>query len=503
MRDAEVLIAGAGPNGLMLACELALAGVRPLVIDRLPGPGAEPKANGLVGQVVRQLDMRGLYRRFSGAATDPEPTAGWIFSGMQVPLAGLADNPMYAMMIAQPTLVRLLLERSAELGVHVRWGHAVEGLADGSDGVRVTVAGPQGDTTLRVDHLVGADGGRSAVRKLAGIPFPGHTSHTVSRVAHVDVPDELRTADGGLEVPGYGRLPFGHTRLERGGIIFADLGQANPMLGTIEFGNVDEVAADIDAADPLTLPELRRSARRVLGVDVPFGPPRGDGPHALRRIAGQNTRQAEQYRSGHVLLLGDAAHVHSAMGGPGLNLGLQDAMNLGWKLAATVRGEAPSGLLDTYHSERHPVGRRVMMQSMSQTALFSPGPEIGALRDLFTELLALPAVARHMAGLLAGSDVRYEVGDAHPFSGYLAPDLRLEDGRRVAELLHGARPVLVGDAVPAVEAVEVVRAGIRGGPAAMLIRPDGYVAWATDGPAHRGLETALARWVNKCFVTGK
>ncbi|KMO77188.1 FAD-dependent oxidoreductase [Mycolicibacterium chubuense] len=499
MPDVEVVIAGAGPNGLMLACELALAGVRPVVLDRLPGPSAEPKANGLVGQVVRQLDMRGLYGRFSGAAAAPEPTDAWIFSGMQVPLAGLADNPMYAMMIAQPTLVRLLLERSAELGVDVRWGHAVEHLADGPDGVRVALSGPQGGITLDARYLVGADGGRSTVRKLAGIPFPGHTSDTVSRVAHVAVPDELRITGGGLEVPGYGRLPFGHTRLAHGGIIFADFGHGNPMLGTIEFGAGD----DVDDTEPLTLPELHRSARRVLGVDVPFGPPRGDGPHALRRIAGQNTRQAERYRCGRVLLLGDAAHVHSAMGGPGLNLGLQDAMNLGWKLAATVRGGAPPGLLDTYHTERHPVGRRVMLQSMAQTALFSPGPEIGALRELFDELLALPEVARHMAGLLAGSDVRYDIGDDHPLSGYLVPDMQLDDGRRVAELLHSARPLLVGATVPAAGAVEVVRAGLRGGPVAMLIRPDGYVAWATDDRSHPGLQAALARWVNKCLVTGR
>ncbi|BBX71727.1 FAD-dependent monooxygenase [Mycolicibacterium psychrotolerans] len=499
MPDVDVVIAGAGPNGLMLACELALAGVQPVVLDRLPGPSAEPKANGLVGQVVRQLEMRGLYRRFSGAASAPEPLLTWMFSGMHMPLAGLADNPMYAMMIAQPTLVRLLLERSAELGVEVRWGHGVEDLADGPDGVRVTVAGPQGGVTLDARYLVGADGGRSTVRKLVGIPFPGHTSDTVSRLAHVAVPDELRTADGGLEVPGYGRLPFGHTRLDHGGIIFADLGQGNPMLGTIEFGPED----DVDDAEPLTLSELRRSARRVLGVDVPIGAPRGDGPPALRRIAGQNTRQAERYRCGHVLLLGDAAHVHSAMGGPGLNLGLQDAMNLGWKLAATVRGGAPPGLLDTYQTERYPVGRRVMMQTMAQTALFSPGPEIGSLRELFAELLTLPDVARHMAGLLAGSDVRYDVGDQHPLSGHLVPDLQLDDGRRVAELLHSARSLLIAEADPAVGSVDVVRAGIPGGPAAMLIRPDGYVAWATDDPTHPGVEAALARWVNRCFVTGR
>ena len=183
------------------------------------------------------------------------------------------------------------------------------------------------------------------------------------------------------------------------------------MVGTIEF---DEPGDD---SEPMTLDELRDSARRVLGVDLPVEPPPGPGPHALRRIAGQNTSQADRYRAGNIFLVGDSAHVHSAMGGPGLNLGMQDAVNLGWKLAATVNGWAPADLLDTYQSERYPVGERVMMQSMSQTALFGPGPEIAALRKLFNELLQQPSVAEHMAHLLAGSDVRYDVGDDHPLVG--------------------------------------------------------------------------------------
>ena len=206
------------------------------------------------------------------------------------------------------------------------------------------------------------------------------------------------------------------------------------MVGTIEF---DEPGDD---SEPMTLDELRDSARRVLGVDLPVEPPPGPGPHALRRIAGQNTRQADRYRAGNIFLVGDSAHVHSAMGGPGLNLGMQDAVNLGWKLAAAVNGWAPAGLLDTYQSERYPVGERVMMHSMSQTALFGPGPEIAALRELFKELLQQPSVAEHMAHLLAGSDVRYDVGDDHPLAGRLAPDLTLDDGRRVAELLHRGPP---------------------------------------------------------------
>ncbi len=173
----------------------------------------------------------------------------------------------------------------------------------------------------------------------------------------------------------------------------------------------------------MTLDELRDSLRRVIGVDVPLEAPKGPGPHALRRLDGTNSRQADRYREGRVLLLGDAAHVHSPMGGPGLNLGMQDAVNLGWKLAGVVNGWAPSGLLDTYESERYPVGERVMMHSQAQLALSAPGPEVDALRRLFGELVDKPRVTEHLAGLLAGSDVRYDVGDDHRLSGLMVPDL--------------------------------------------------------------------------------
>jgi 2-polyprenyl-6-methoxyphenol hydroxylase-like FAD-dependent oxidoreductase len=497
--EVSVVISGAGPNGLMLACELALAGVRPVVLERLSEPSDEPKANGLVGQVVRMLDMRGLYQRFTGSDEPPKPLHEWIFSGMSVRLFGVSDNPMYALMMGQPQLVRLLDERARELGVDVRWGHELIGLESRSDGVKVSVSTPAETYTLDAAYLVGADGGRSTVRKLAGIDFPGHTSNTVARIAHVSVPDEMHTPDGGIDVPGIGPLPFGHNRLDRGGFIYAAFERDRPMVGTIEF---DQYA---DEAQPMTIDELRDSARRVLGVDLPVEPPPGAGPHALRRIAGQNTRQADRYREGNIFLLGDSAHVHSAMGGPGLNLGLQDAMNLGWKLAAAVNGRAPADLLDTYQSERYPVGERVMMHSMSQTALFGPGPEITALRRLFNELLQLPSVAEHMAHLLAGSDVRYDVGSDHPLAGRLTPELILDDGRRVAELLHSGRPVLldlcgrVGEAATGwTDRVDVVVGRTDLVACAMLIRPDGYVAWAADtfGQDDRAcLRAALQRWL--------
>ncbi len=498
---ADVVISGAGPNGLMVACELALAGVRPVVLDRLPAPSDDPKANGLVGQVIRLLDMRGLFQVFSESDDPPKPLYEWIFSGMRVPLFGMPDNPLYALMIQQPRIVRLLLGRARELGVDVRWGHELVSVEPRSGAAKVNVSAPDGTYDLDAAYLVGADGGRSTVRKMAGIDFPGHTADGfVGRIAHVCLPDELRSPRGGLDIPGFGRLPWGHNRLENGGFIFAEMESGRPMVGTLEYsGGADESA-------PMTFDELRASARRVLGVELPLEAPTDSAPNALRRIVGQNTRQASRYRAGNIFLVGDAAHVHSAMGGPGLNLGLQDAMNLGWKLAAAVKGWAPADLLDTYHSERHPVGERVMMHSLSQTALFGPGPEITALRQLFTELLQLPGVAEHMAHLLAGSDVRYDTGDDHPMSGRLVPDLTLDDGRRVAGLLRQGRPVLldlsggqVADAAHGYQdRVDLVLGGTDDVEArAMLIRPDGYIAWAADtfeDDDKQRLQAALRRW---------
>lgn len=493
----DVVISGAGPNGLLVAGELALAGVRPVVLEQLPEPSAELKANGIVGQANRVLDLRGLYQELSGTGTPPEPMAGYIFAGMQVPFTEVADNPMYGMLIQQPRVVRQLVDWVQGLGVEIRWGHEFIDLQQASDGVLVDVAAPAGNYRLSATYLVGADGGRSPVRKKAGIEFPGLTADVVSRVAHINLPDELRTGYGALNVPEFGMIPFGHNRFDGGVLIYAEFQQGRSMLGTIEYGSVLP-----DDAPELTIDELRESVKRVIGADLPIEPPAGPGPHALRRINGQNTRQAAQYRCGNVFLVGDAAHVHSAMGGPGLNLGMQDAMNLGWKLAAAVQGRAPDGLLDSYHSERWPAGQRVMMQSMSQAALMAAGPQVTALRTLFGELLATPDGSAHIAGVLSGSDVRYDVGDEHRLSGYFVPDFVLDDGRRIAQLLHSGRPLLLdlsGGYRNVVDGwrdrLDIVEATVAERPAAaLLIRPDGYVAWAADEFDQDGLRAALDRW---------
>ncbi|RZU19634.1 2-polyprenyl-6-methoxyphenol hydroxylase-like FAD-dependent oxidoreductase [Kribbella rubisoli] len=501
--DAEVVIAGAGPNGLMLAIELRLAGVQPLVLERLPEPNSTPRANGLVGQVVRMLDRRGLYARLAGTPGPPQPQAAYIFGAMELPLAELEDNPVYLLPVPQVRVEAVLRERALELGAEIRPGHELSGLSQDADSVTVQVTGPDGVYELRTRYLVGADGGHSLTRKLAGIDFPGVTNdRTVSRTASALVPPELVDPEtGALTIPGYGVIPpFMHHRTERGMFVFAPF----PGRQAVSTAEWDDPADDVE----MTFAELQASVDRVLGVHLPLTPPTGDGPRLLRRLEGGNSRLADRYREGRVLLVGDAAHVHSAMGGPGLNLGLQDAINLGWKLAAEVQGRAPAGLLDTYESERRPVGERVVMQTQAQTALVAPGNEVTALRELFGELLTEPRNVQRIAELITGADIRYYDGP-HPLVGRWAPDFTVQDaapsqaGVRLAELMRAARPLLLdltpdgafaATAVP--DEVDVVT-GLGERPIAMLIRPDGYVAWAAerDGAAEQdGLRDALAQW---------
>ena len=291
-------------------------------------------------------------------------------------------------------------------------------------------------------------------------------------------------ADGALNVPGFGAVPpFQHLRTERGLIVWAPFPNRDPLISTVEWGQPAEGTASLD--------ELRASAARVVDAEVPLGPPLGAGPHVMRRLFGGNTRIAARYRADRVFLLGDAAHVHSAIGGPGLNLGLQDAVNLGWKLAAELRGHAPQGLLDTYESERSPVARRVAMHTQAQSALIRPDAEVTALRELFGELLALPTTRQHLADLLSGADVAYDLGPATgPLVGHWAPDL---PGLR--ELTRTARPLLL-DPTGSLElgqwAAQVDTVTVPDLDTALLLRPDCYVAW--QGTTNEGLHEALGTW---------
>ena len=480
----DVVIAGAGPNGLMLACELALAGVRPLVLEQLREPTVEQRANGLVGQVVRMLDRRGLYGRLTGSAAAPEPVPGFVFGAFPLDLHDLPDNPLYTLMVPQRRIEQMLAERAAELGVEIRRGHEVLGFTQDDTSVTVEATGMD---AIGAAFLIGADGGHSVVRKLAGIDFPGITTdRSVSRSAHVSVPAAM-VSPSGLTVSGFGLVPpFLHTRTERGIFVWAPLPGRDPLISVSEHDQPDE--------GEMTLDELRAAAKRVLGADVPLGPPTGAGPHLLRRLEGGNTRLASRYRDGRVLLVGDAAHVHSAIGGSGLNLGLQDAINLGWKLAAVQRGSAPEGLLDTYGTERRPVGERVTMHTQAQTVLTGPGGEITALRQLFGEMLDNAQSRRHIAALIAGADIVYDMGTATgPHVGRWAPDVP-----GLSELTRTGRPLLLDPtgelgAGPWADRVDLVAA--PGLDTALLLRPDCYVAW--EGTTPNGLDEALTLWFGK------
>ncbi|MFD8816321.1 FAD-dependent monooxygenase [Streptomyces sp. NPDC059627] len=478
----DVAVAGAGPNGLMLACELALAGARPLVLERLSEPTGEQRANGLVGQVVRMLDRRGLYERLTAPGTTPEPAPGFVFGAFPLDLNDLPDNPLCTLAVPQRRIEHMLAERAAELGVEVRRGHEVIGLTQGEQSVVIELHGRE---PVEAAFLVGADGGHSVVRKLTGIEFPGVTTDdSVSRTGHVSVPRDMVGADGGLVVPGFGIVPpFRQLRTEHGLIAWAPFPAGDPLISTVEWEQPAEGEASLE--------ELRASASRVLGVDVPLDPPTGPGPHLMRRLFGGNTRVASRYRAGRVFLLGDAAHVHSAIGGPGLNLGLQDAVNLGWKLAAELRGHAPRGLLDTYESERSPVAQRVTMHTQAQSLLTRPGGDVTALRELFGELLAQPATRQHIANLLSGADIAYDMGPATgALVGRWAPDL---PGLR--ELTRTGRPLLLDptgtlDAGPWASQVDTVT--VPELDTALLLRPDCYVAW--QGTTGDGLHEALGTW---------
>lgn len=499
----DVIISGAGPNGLLMAIELAQAGIEPVLLEALPERPTWPKANGLVGRVVQAVDYRGLHERFTGSTRRPAKMPAFQYGALPLALDRLADHSMYALPIPQRTLEAHLEDRAAELGITIRRGHEVTDVRQDADQVTVDVASPDGAYELSARYLVGADGAHSLVRKRSGIGYPGFTdTGFVGRTGQVGI--DAPVADqrtGVLTVPGAGTFhPATFTRTERG--LFA-FGMFIPGVFRVSVFEGDRPAGE---STPMTLAELQEAVDRVLGGHVPLTDPPNGVELALTRSTDANSRLADKYRVGRVFLVGDAAHVQSGFGGPGLNLGMQDVLNLGWKLAGALKGWAPESLLDTYHAERWPVAARVQAQTRAQTALIGPGPNTTALRAVMTELLQDEPAIQRIADLMAGADTRYAApGCDHPLAGRWMPDLPLRAHGRVAELLRSGRPVLLdftgelGDAAePWQDRVDVVTDHTDQPPAdAVLIRPDGYVAWAGSD----GLTEALTTWFGAALTT--
>jgi 2-polyprenyl-6-methoxyphenol hydroxylase-like FAD-dependent oxidoreductase len=514
----DVVVAGAGPNGLMLANELGLAGIRPVVLEPMPGPNPLRRANGVIGQGVRILDHRGLYGPLAGTAEPPRLNPRAMFAAFPLDLALVPDPQHFLLPVQQPKLVQVLADRAAEYDVDIRWGHALTGFEQDPDGITIEITGPDGAYQLRTQYLVGADGGTSPTRKLAGIGFPGMSSNDAVVRLGFDVlpPDEwVDSVSGGLDVPGFGRVPHLQFHRADGGVFaYGALGgRAAVLIFELDSSPREERRED-GVEPPMSLAELEASAKRVLGVDMPLRPASPEAELDLRRFSGINSRIASRYQVGRVILVGDAAHVHSPMGGPGLNLGLQDAVNLGWKLAAVVSGRVEPALLATYEAERRPAAERVIMHSRAQLALVRPGPEVTALRELLSELLTEPDVVRRLSDLISGAENRYPTGPtAHPLAGHWVPDFAVAnaDGtRRVAELARTGRPLLL-DLTQATEVVAAladvanqltVAVGRPVGEVsatALLVRPDGYVAWASSAAAPgvgelSELRRVLAQW---------
>lgn len=489
----------------MLAAELGLAGVRPLVLERRPRMRETPKANGFNGRIVDLMRYRGLLDRVEAAAGRPvHPAPAAPFGGVHLDFSRLADPPIQAVPLPQPRLERLLADRARELGADIRHGHNVTGVSQDDASVTADVLGPDGQYRLTTRFLAGCDGARSRVRETAGIPFPGTTYPEVNRLGQATLPDSVTwPGNGDLDVPGLGRVRAGFTRTDRGVFAYGRLTGGAALIQTTE----DEPAgADDDA--PMTLPEFTGSIRRVLGADLPL--------QEVTRLSryGFQARQAQRYRDGRILLAGDAAHQFPATG-IGINAGMLDAVNLAWKLAAVIAGRAPDGLLDTYHDERHFAGAREMLQTQAQAALRRGNdPAADALRELFTELLSDEQPLRRLGSMIAATDLRYPPPGPgqHPLAGAFAPDLTLHTGQgttSVAELMRTARPVLLdlADRRDLREAahdwrhrIDIRTARTDRRPAdALLIRPDAYIAWAApvDEPADAAtpeLRDALATW---------
>ncbi|MES3033842.1 MAG: FAD-dependent monooxygenase [Gemmatimonadota bacterium] len=492
MTDHAVVIAGGGPSGLMLAAELALAGVDVAIIERRPDQTlAGSRAGGLHTRTLEVLDQRGIVDRFL-AEGQAVPIAQ--FAGVSLDMSTLPTRHPYTLGLWQNHIERILADWVAQLPVTMYRSREVVGLTQDDGGVDVLLSD---GAALRTRYLVGCDGGRSVVRKLTGIEFPGWDATTSNLIAEVEFTDSaewgLRHDDIGMHA--LGRVDY---TVRDGAVVWADSGPVRVMLTERTLGGTADPSED----------DLRAALIDVYGTD--FGM---HNPTWISRFTDM-TRQAASYRNRRVLLCGDAAHIHGPDGGQGLQLGVQDAVNLGWKLAQVVSGRSFEALLDTYHAERHPVAAAVLRGTMARVALRRPDARTTALRDLIAELLGADEARTRLMAQMLQLDIRYDFGEGHPLLGCRMPDLDLltDDGaRRVYTLLHAARPVLLNfgaresiDITPWADRVRLVHArhdgewrlpvvGVIEAPLAVLVRPDGHVAWVGTG-TDDGLVDALTRW---------
>jgi 2-polyprenyl-6-methoxyphenol hydroxylase-like FAD-dependent oxidoreductase len=491
MTDHAAVIAGGGPTGLMLAGELALAGVDVAIVERRPSqdlPGS--RAGGLHSRTIEVLDQRGIADRFLSEGQVAQ-VAG--FAGIRLDISDFPTRHNYGLGLWQNHIERILAGWVGELAVPIYRGREVTGFAQDDAGVDVHLSDGR---SLRADYLAGCDGGRSLIRKAAVIEFPGWDPTTSSLIAEVEMAEEpewgIRRTPSGMHA--LGKVEY---EIKDGEVVYKPGGMVGVMLTEPHVGT----------SEP-TLRDLSEGLIAVYGTDYGI-----HSPTWISRFTDM-TRQAAAYRDRRVLLAGDAAHVHAPDGGQGLNTGVQDAVNLGWKLAQVVKAISPDDLLDTYHAERHPVAARVLHNTMASVALRRADERTKALHDTVSELLAMDEPRRRLAAEMSGLGIHYDLGEGHPLLGRRMPDLDLvtADGPvRVYTLMHDARPVLLNLGEPGgvditqwADRVQVIDAEYDGplelpvlgavtAPTAVVIRPDGYVAWVGEG-SRLGLADALTTW---------